>query len=136
MNLEKENPLLSLFLRPQMGLRHIQLRVQGVIFLRYGGKRCILTLCFPRRLRLRHKLHLEQWKKSSLGPILQREVSGQGRAPRNQACPPARTCRCRTARSGTASCHGQTGGRCRSSTRQRGCHSPRSAAGPEGTGTS
>lgn len=54
-------------------------------FLRYGGKRCILTLCFPWRLRLRHKLHLEQWKKSSLGPILQREVSGQGRSPRSRA---------------------------------------------------
>lgn len=50
--------------------------------------------------------------------------------------PPARTCRCRTPRSGTASCHGQTGGRCRSSTPQRGCHNPHSAAGPEGIGTS
>lgn len=35
-----------------------------------GPNRRALTLCFPRRLRLRHKLHLEQWKKSSSGPIL------------------------------------------------------------------
>lgn len=58
--------------------------------LRYGGKQRILTLCFPWRLRLRHKLHLEQWKKSSLGPILRREVSGQSRCPWSRTrCPHA-----------------------------------------------
>lgn len=59
-----------------------------------------------------------------------------GPAPMEPGPPPARTCRCRTPGSGTASCHGQTGGRCHSSTPQRGCHSPHSAAGPEGTGVS
>lgn len=115
---------------PQTQLRHYQLLFSRCIFSRYGVNRCTLTLCFPRRLKLRHKLHFEQWKKSSFGPILRRKASGQGRLPLAFPASPSRTCRSRTRRSGTASCRGRRGGRCRSNTPRRGCGSPRSAAGP------
>lgn len=50
----------------------------AALFLKAPNRRA-LTLCFPRRLRLRHKLHLGQWKKSSLGPILGNDHGISGR---------------------------------------------------------